>query len=78
MAEKASYKLDIVSPLGDKIPLDSQGLIITQMVSAMVLTGNLTRRYEDRNLMNRLNDTLKIDDVHVADFDGIYLVGGHV
>src|SRR5690625_444265 len=77
VAEDAGYELDIASPLGGKIPLDPQSLIITQIVSAIGLTGNLTRRYEDRNFMDRLNDTFKIDDVHVDDYDAIYLVGGH-
>lgn len=77
VAADAGYELHIASPSGGKIPLDPQGLIITQMVSAIGLTGKLTRKYNDKTFMDRLNDTLKIEDTSAADYDAIYLVGGH-
>lgn len=77
VAEKAGYKLDIASPLGGKIPLDPQGLIIAQMAGAIGLRGYLTKQYENRSFMDRLNETLKIADTKAEDYDAIYLVGGH-
>lgn len=60
VAEEAGYELDIASPLGGKIPLDPQGLIIAQIASATGLRGYLTKKYEDRKFMDRLNKTLKV------------------
>lgn len=77
VAEGAGYELDIASPLGGKVPLDPQSLIIAQIASAVGLGGNLTKRYEDRAFMDRLNNTLKIEDTSADNYDAIYLVGGH-
>src|SRR5690625_4868984 len=77
VAEDARYELDIASPLGGRIPLDPQSLIIAQIASAVGLRGNLTRRYEDREFMDRLNETLRIEDTSADNYDAIYLVGGH-
>jgi len=77
VAEDAGYEMDIASPLGGKIPLDPQGLIIAQIASATGLRGNLTRRYEDREFMDRLNETLRVEDAKVDHYDAIYLVDGH-
>ena len=44
VVEKAGYKIDIASPLGGKIPIDPQSLIIAQIASATGLRGYLTRQ----------------------------------
>lgn len=77
VAENAGYTLDIASPKGGHIPLDPQGLIIAQIAGATGLRGDLTKKYEDENFMAQLNDTLKLSDVNVEDYDAIYIVGGH-
>jgi len=35
------------------------------------------QRYADREFMNLLEDTMSVADVNVADYDAIYLPGGH-
>lgn len=77
VAEEAGYTMDIASPLGGKIPLDPESLIISQLADAVGLGGDLSKRYEDRNFMNRLNNTLKISDTNASNYDAIYLTGGH-
>lgn len=77
VVEKAGYEIDIVSPLGGKIPLDPQSLMIVQIAGAVGLRGHVTKQYEDRTFMERLNKTLKVEEVQVEDYDAIYLVGGH-
>lgn len=77
VVEKAGYEIDIASPSGGKIPLDPQGLIIAQIAGAVGLRGHVTKSYEDRKFMDRLNHTLKIEEAKVEDYDAIYLVGGH-
>lgn len=77
VVENAGYQVDIASPLGGKIPLDPQSLILTQIADAIGLGGDLAKRYKDDAFMNRLNNTLKIADADVNHYDAIYLVGGH-
>lgn len=77
VVEKAGYDLEIASPLGGKVPLDPQSLIIPHIVNATGLSGNITRRYKDKEFHNLLNHTKKISEVHADDYDAIYLTGGH-
>lgn len=77
VAEKAGYTLHIASPKGGRIPLDPQGLIIAQIAGATGLRGDLTKKYEDEYFMAKLNETLKLSDIKVENYDAIYLVGGH-
>lgn len=77
VVEEAGYEIDIASPSGGKIPLDPQGLIIAQIAGATGLRGHLTKQYENKEFMDRLNNTMKVEDTKVEDYDAIYLVGGH-
>ncbi|MCX5315310.1 hypothetical protein [Streptomyces sp. NBC_00154] len=38
---------------------------------------NTGKRYENRRFMDLLEDTKKISEVNVEDYDAIYLTGGH-
>lgn len=72
VAEKAGYKLDIASPSGGTIPLDPESL--SHEVLADLGTD---KHYIDRGFMDRLEDTKKLSDVKLEDYDAIYLTGGH-
>ena len=77
VAEEAGYAVDIASPLGGKIPIDPESLIISEMATSVGIGGALSKHYEDRAYMNRLNNTKKVAEVEVANYDAIYLTGGH-
>lgn len=77
VAEEAGYHLEIASPLGGKIPLDPQSLIIPHLSNAVGLGGNVTKRYKDKSFRTKLDSTLKITDVTASNYDAIYLTGGH-
>ncbi|WP_377272808.1 type 1 glutamine amidotransferase domain-containing protein [Peterkaempfera sp. SMS 1(5)a] len=72
VAERAGFSMDIASPVGGRIPLDPESL--SHEVLAELGTGE---RYEDREFMNLLEDTRRISEVSVEDYDAIYLTGGH-
>ncbi|MFI0468952.1 type 1 glutamine amidotransferase domain-containing protein [Saccharopolyspora sp. 5N102] len=72
VAEKAGFSMDIASPKGGTIPIDPESL------SHEVLSELGTdKRYHDRKFMDLLEDTKKISDVNLDDYDAIYLTGGH-
>jgi putative intracellular protease/amidase len=75
--EAADYQMDIASPLGGKIPIDPISLLRTELEDAVGLRAAVSKRYEDRAFMNRLQTTLKIADVDVTAYDAIYMTGGH-
>jgi putative intracellular protease/amidase len=77
VAEEAGYQMDIASPSGGKVPIDPVSLIITDVAHTVGLGGGLSEHYEDRAFMDRLNDTPGVADVRAADYDAIYLTGGH-
>lgn len=72
VAEKAGYQLNIASPMGGYIPLDPESLAAT-----VLKDGGTDKRYEDRAFMNRLLDTMKIEDADPAAYDAVYMTGGH-
>lgn len=72
VAEEAGFSMDIASPSGGRIPLDPESL--SHDVLAELGTD---KRYEDREFMNLLEDTKKVSDVNLQDYDAIYLTGGH-
>ncbi|ACZ83448.1 type 1 glutamine amidotransferase domain-containing protein [Streptosporangium roseum] len=72
VAEQAGIPMDIASPLGGKIPLDPESL--SHEVLAELGT---EKRYRDRKFMDLLEDTKKISEVNLEDYDAIYLTGGH-
>ncbi|MFF9345757.1 type 1 glutamine amidotransferase domain-containing protein [Streptomyces sp. NPDC014734] len=72
VAEKAGFTMDVVSPRGGLIPLDPESL--SHEALAELGTG---KRYADREFMDLLDDTGKIADVDMGEYDAIYLTGGH-
>jgi putative intracellular protease/amidase len=72
VAELAGYKLDIASPSGGIIPLDPESLSHEFLAEL-----DTDKRYIDRRFMDRLEDTKKLSDVKLEDYDAIYLTGGH-
>ena len=77
VAEEAGYALDIASPSGGKIPIDPESLLISELATSVGIAGPLSKHYEDRAYMDRLNNTKKVAEVEIADYDAIYLTGGH-
>lgn len=71
-AQDAGYELEIASPSGGFVPLDPESLS-HEFLSDL----GTDKRYADRQFMNRLENTRKISDVRVEDYDAIYLTGGH-
>jgi putative intracellular protease/amidase len=72
VAEQAGYRMDIASPSGGPIPLDPESL--SHDVLAELGT---EKRYRDRAYMDLLENTKKVSDVRLEDYDAIYLTGGH-
>lgn len=77
VAEEAGYAMDIASPSGGKIPIDPESLLISEMATSIGIEGALSKHYRDRAYMDRLNNTTRVSEVEVADYDAIYLTGGH-
>ncbi|MEV0702997.1 type 1 glutamine amidotransferase domain-containing protein [Saccharopolyspora sp. NPDC050389] len=72
VAERAGFEMDIASPAGGMIPLDPESL------SHEVLSELGTdKHYRDREFMDLLEDTKRISEVDLDDYDAIYLTGGH-
>ncbi|MGY5035613.1 type 1 glutamine amidotransferase domain-containing protein [Streptomyces sp. 900116325] len=72
VAEPSGFSMEIASPSGGKVPIDPESL--SHEVLAELNTG---KRYENRRFMNLLEDTKRISEVKVEDYDAIYLTGGH-
>lgn len=77
VAEEAGYKMDIASPSGGPVPLDPESLIISEVTHTIGMEGDISKRYEDRTFMNLLRNTRKVSEVNAADYDAIYMTGGH-
>ncbi|WP_432012036.1 type 1 glutamine amidotransferase domain-containing protein [Streptomyces sp. HD1123-B1] len=72
VAERGGYAMDIASPSGGKVPIDPESL--SHEVLGELGTG---KRYADREYMDLLEDTKKVSEVNLDDYDAIYLTGGH-
>lgn len=72
VAEGYGFDMDIASPSGGKVPIDPESL--SHEVLAELGTGE---RYEDREFMDLLEDSKRISDIDIEDYDAIYLTGGH-
>ena len=59
------------------MPIDPESLMLQEMGHAIGLGGPVHKRYEDRAFMDRLKDTMRVADADVADYDAIYMTGGH-
>jgi putative intracellular protease/amidase len=77
VAERSGYQLDIASPSGGKVPIDPESLIMTEVGDAVGIRGAVLERYADRAFMNRLGNSLDASTLDAADYDAIYLTGGH-
>ncbi|MCB4857979.1 type 1 glutamine amidotransferase domain-containing protein [Sphingobium sp. PNB] len=75
--EEHGFQSEIASPSGGWVPLDPQGLMMPEMGHNSRLGGDVTRHYRDRQFMDRLNHSLPLGEVSVADYDAIDLAGGH-
>ncbi|KXO88970.1 type 1 glutamine amidotransferase domain-containing protein [Tsukamurella pseudospumae] len=72
VVEAAGHATVIASIDGGFVPIDPESL------SHEVLAQGGTRaRYDDPAFMDRVRNTVSLKDVDVADFDAIYLTGGH-
>ncbi|RKT82123.1 Putative intracellular protease/amidase [Saccharopolyspora antimicrobica] len=72
VAERAGHSCTIAGIDGGYVPLDPESL--SHGVLAELGTD---RRYADREFMDRLRDTPSVAEVDAADYDAIYLTGGH-
>jgi putative intracellular protease/amidase len=72
VAEEAGYQMDIASPSGGYIPIDPESL-----AHSVLAMGGTNKRYQDRAFMDRLKNTMKLADADPANYDAIYMTGGH-
>jgi putative intracellular protease/amidase len=77
VVEEAGFLMDIATPLGGKVPLDPESLLLSEMGAAVGVKGRVAKRYEDPEFMRLLDDTAAVADVDDAAYDAIYLTGGH-
>lgn len=77
VAEEAGHKMDIASPKGGVVPIDSESLLLSEVGEAMGLHTAVLKRYEDRQFMNLLRFSLNLSDLSHQSYDAIYLTGGH-
>ncbi|WP_040834415.1 type 1 glutamine amidotransferase domain-containing protein [Nocardia brevicatena] len=66
------FDVEIAGPAGGYVPLDPESLAHDVLAEL-----GTDRRYADREFMDLLEDTTKVGDVDVQDYDAIYLTGGH-
>ena len=69
--EAAGIDMDIVSLQGGKIPIDGRSL------GRFVYDKATRRRHEDPEFMALLDDTRRVSDIELADYDVLYFAGGH-
>jgi putative intracellular protease/amidase len=62
----------IASPAGGYIPIDPESLAL-----AVLEQGGTNKRYQDRAYMDLLKNTMKVADADSAQYDAIYMTGGH-
>lgn len=72
VAEEAGFQMEIASPSGGFVPIDPESL-----AQAVLKEGDTDKRYEDRQYMNLLDNTLKVSEAKAEDYDAIYMTGGH-
>ena len=69
--ERAGFQIDIVTPSGGEIPIDSRSL------GWFVLDAATRKRHEESGFMASLADTRSVADVDWHDYDVVYFAGGH-
>eukprot|EP00798_Chlamydomonas_sp_ICE-L_P019040 gene19040-25637_t len=65
------YEVTIASIKGGKIPFDKTSL------GAPYLTPEAEKFLADATLMKLVNESVKLDDVNIADYAAVFLPGGH-
>jgi len=69
--EAKGIDMDIISPKGGKIPIDSRSL------GLFTLDKKTKARYEDKKFMSLLESTKSLSDIKWKDYDVLYFAGGH-
>lgn len=69
--EAAGIAIDIVSPKGGKVPVDSRSL------GRFVLDKTAKKRYQDVRFMSLLDHSKSLSEVDHHDYDLLYFAGGH-
>jgi putative intracellular protease/amidase len=77
VVEEAGYRVDIASPAGGYVPIDPESLMLQEVGHAVGLPGKVHKRYEDRAFMDRLTNTMAVADANPANYDAVYMTGGH-
>ncbi len=77
VAEEAGFSMDLASPKGGVVPIDSESLLFSEVGEAMGMQTAVLKRYEDRGFMNLLRTSKKLDEVSHDQYQAIYLTGGH-
>ena len=67
----AGAEITIASPQGGRVPLDPKSQ------SIIVATGSTKRFLKDAEAINFLSHSLLLEEVKAADFDVVFLTGGH-
>lgn len=75
--EEAGYQLEIASPAGGKVPIDPESVMKSELGAAVGWKDAVGKRYEDRKFMDLLEETAEISSRDPAQYDAIYLTGGH-
>lgn len=70
--EQAGFEPVIASIEGGRVPLDPESL-----THEVLGAGGTDKRYADRGFMDKLDHTRSVAEVNAADYDAIYLTGGH-
>lgn len=69
--EKEGISMDIISPKGGKIPIDSRSL------GRFTLDKKTRERYEDSKFMSLLENTKSLSNINWKDYDVLFFAGGH-
>jgi putative intracellular protease/amidase len=77
VADEAGFDVDLASPKGGYVPIDPESLITTELGAAIGVKGSVHKHYEDRSFMDLLQSTRAAIEVDPANYDAIYLTGGH-
>jgi putative intracellular protease/amidase len=65
------YEVTLASPKGGAPPIDPMSKITKN------ITGSNRRFHDDQVAQQKFNNTLKLEDVNAADFDAVFIPGGH-
>ncbi|MEK6625944.1 MAG: type 1 glutamine amidotransferase domain-containing protein, partial [Bdellovibrionota bacterium] len=65
----AGFQIDFASPKGKAAPMDERSRTTDDAINKKFL--------DDVKLMDKLNDTLAVGDIHAKDYVAIFFAGGH-